>query len=97
MDGRDIGTVVLPTAELKIYLDASVTERAKRRFLELKNKGQNVKLSVVEAEVMARDEQDKNRAESPLRQAHDAVYIDSTELSPIQAAKKIVELTRSNA
>jgi cytidylate kinase len=97
MDGRDIGSVVLPKAELKIYLDATVAERAKRRFLELKNRGEDVSLEIIEAEIMARDEQDKNRTESPLRQAHDAVYIDSTALSPAQAAKRIVELVWSNA
>jgi cytidylate kinase len=97
MDGRDIGTVVLPQARLKIYLDASVAERAKRRFLELQQRGQNVSLSQVEAEVLARDNQDKNRAVSPLRQAHDAVYIDSTSLNSEQAAQKIVELVHSIA
>lgn len=97
MDGRDIGTVVLPQARLKIYLDASVAERAKRRFIELQQRGQNVSLSQVESEVLARDNQDKNRAVSPLRQAHDAVYIDSTSLSPEQAAQKIVELVHSIA
>jgi cytidylate kinase len=97
MDGRDIGTVVLPQARLKVYLDASVAERAKRRFIELQQRGQNVNLTQIEIEVLARDNQDKNRAVSPLRQAHDAVYIDSTSLSPEQAAQKIVELVRSIA
>ena len=97
MDGRDIGTVVLPLAELKIYLDASVAERAKRRFLELQTRGQDAVLAHVEAEVFARDEQDKNRSESPLRQAHDAVYIDCTSMSPGQAAQQIVDLVHSHA
>lgn len=97
MDGRDIGSVVLPKAKLKVYLDATVAERAKRRFLEMKNRGQDVSLEIIEAEIVARDEQDKNRTESPLRQAYDAVYIDSTALSPAQAAQRIVQLVRSNA
>ena len=97
MDGRDIGTVVLPKAQVKIYLDASVEERAKRRFLELQEKGQRVRLEHIEAEVLARDEQDKNRAESPLRQAHDAIYVDSTALTPAEAAQKIVDLVHSIA
>ena len=97
MDGRDIGSVVLPKAKLKVYLDATVAERAKRKFLELQNRGQDVSLAIIEAEITARDDQDKNRTESPLRQAHDAVYIDSTALSPAQAAQRIVELVRSNA
>ncbi len=100
MDGRDIGTVVLPDAELKIYLTADVKERAMRRFLELeaKNPGTN-SLEEIEKQVRERDERDMNRAIAPLRKAEDAVEIDTTHMSAEEAAQKIAELAaqRKNA
>lgn len=78
MDGRDIGTVVLPDAELKIYLDASVEERAKRRLGELRAQGKEAALSEVAEQIRQRDEADKSREHSPLRMAEDAVLLDST-------------------
>ena len=93
MDGRDIGTVVLPDAELKIYLTADVRERAMRRFLELeaKNPGTN-SLEEIEKQVRERDERDMNRAIAPLRKADDAVEIDTTHMSAEEAVDRIAEL-----
>lgn len=81
MDGRDIGTVVFPDAELKIFLTASPAVRAQRRYDELVYKGENVVFEEVLANVIDRDERDQNRSESPLRQADDAVVIDNSNLS----------------
>lgn len=81
MDGRDIGTVVFPNADIKFYLDASAQERGRRRFLELKAKGFDVDLDRITREIMERDEQDRNRSLAPLRPAPDAVFIDSSSLS----------------
>jgi len=81
MDGRDIGTVVFPEAELKIFLTALPEIRAKRRFDELKMQGANIKFEDVFENVKERDERDQNRAESPLKKADDAIIIDNTSLS----------------
>lgn len=78
MDGRDIGTTVFPAAELKIYVDASAQTRAQRRFKELVEKGSAVTYEEVLANVIHRDEIDRNRAESPLRRADDAIAIDNS-------------------
>lgn len=82
MDGRDIGTVVFPDAELKIFLTASPEIRAKRRMDELMAKGESVIFEEVLANVIERDERDQNRAESPLRKAEDAIVIDNSNLKP---------------
>ena len=81
VDGRDIGTVVLPDADLKIYLTASSEARAKRRFLELQQKGVEANFEEVLRDIILRDEQDMNRAIAPLRQAEDAVLVDTSELN----------------
>lgn len=81
MDGRDIGTVVMPNATLKIFLTASVSERAKRRFEEYRNKGVNVSLEELTREIIERDYQDSHRKISPLRKADDAIEVDTTSLS----------------
>ena len=81
MDGRDIGTVVLPDAELKIYLDAGVEERARRRQGELREQGKTEELSEVMEKIRQRDEADKTREHSPLRMANDAILLDSTGMS----------------
>ncbi len=94
MDGRDIGTVILPDAELKVYLDASVDERARRRHAELSARGEGVTLDTVRAELVARDAQDSGRAVAPLRAAEDAVTVDSTALSPRQVVARVVALAR---
>jgi len=95
MEGRDIGTVVLPDAELKIFLSGSVEERAKRRFLELQNKGESPVMSDVIEELRARDTQDSTRADSPLEKADDAVEIDTTDMTIEQVVKEIVRLARA--
>lgn len=81
MDGRDIGTVVLPDSKCKIYLTASSAVRAKRRYDELVEKGENADLSKIEADIIERDHRDMTREHSPLRQADDAVLIDSSDMS----------------
>ena len=86
MDGRDIGTVVLPGADVKIFLTADPEVRARRRFDELTAKGEKVKFEKVLQDLIARDEQDKNRKIAPLRPAKDAVHLDTTDLDIEQAA-----------
>jgi cytidylate kinase len=95
MDGRDIGTVVLPDAALKVYLDADVNERARRRQAELVAKGQALTVEAVREDLRARDAQDMQRATAPLRQAEDAVFLDSTGQSPQQLAQEIVRLAQA--
>ena len=80
MDGRDIGTVVLPDAKIKIFLTASAEARADRRFKELQEKGQDVAYETILKEIKERDYQDMNRATAPLKQAEDAVLVDTTEI-----------------
>lgn len=94
MDGRDIGTVILPNAAVKIYLTASVECRAKRRFEELLAKGQTVTLQSVLQDIQSRDEKDMNRAASPLRQAEDAVLLDSSALSLEQAIESVLHIIK---
>jgi cytidylate kinase len=84
MDGRDIGTVVFPQAELKIFLTASPEIRAQRRLDEMKAKGESVDYDSVLSNVKERDERDVNRAESPLRKADDAIEIDNSNLTPTE-------------
>lgn len=81
MDGRDIGTYVLPDADLKIFLTASVAERAKRRYLEMKQKGMQCEISKVIEDIEFRDKNDSEREFAPLRQAEDAILVDTSELS----------------
>lgn len=92
LDGRDICTTVLPDAPVKIYLTASAEERAKRRWKEMKEKGAAESYENVLAQVKVRDEQDMNRPVEPLRQAEDAVLLDSTNLSFEQVVDRIVKL-----
>ena len=81
MDGRDIGTQVLPNAELKFFMDADAEERGKRRYLELKEKNMNVDLENIIAEVKRRDHEDKTRTISPLHPAEDAIEVDTTKFT----------------
>ena len=94
MDGRDIGTRILPKADLKIYLTASVAARAKRRFLELQQKGEDVTLSRIEAEITERDERDMHRSVAPLCQAEDAVLIDSSDMTIKEVTDRIISLVK---
>lgn len=89
-DGRDMGTVVFPDAALKIFLTASAEERARRRYLQLKAKGDDVSLSSLLDEIRARDERDTQRAVAPLKPAADAIQLDSTELSIDQVLERIM-------
>jgi len=95
MDGRDIGTHVLPDAELKIFLTASVKERAERRYLEMKAKGEPVTLERLEAEIAERDRMDEQREASPLTRAHDAVLIDTTGISVAEVVDRILTLAKA--
>ena len=92
MDGRDIGTTVLPNAEVKIFLVASVHERAVRRFKENQTKGIDTPLDVLEKEIEERDYKDSHREISPLTQAKDAVLVDTTSLTIDQVVDRILEI-----
>ena len=92
MDGRDIGTVVFPEAELKIYLTASPEVRARRRYDEMVEKGENPDYNEVLANVRERDHRDQNRSESPLKKADDAIEIDNSTLTREQQREKIRKL-----
>lgn len=94
MDGRDIGTVVFPNAQLKVFLTATVDERAMRRYKELIAKGQQVELEQLKKDIASRDKQDSERAISPLRQAEDAVYLDTSDMSINQVADYIEGLVK---
>ena len=94
MDGRDIGTVVLPQANVKIYLTASSKVRAMRRYNELTQKGVFCDIHDIEQGIMERDAQDMNREISPLRQAKDAILIDSSNMTIDEVVEKIVSLAR---
>lgn len=95
MDGRDIGTCVLPDADLKVYLTASSAERARRRYLEQKERGVECDLDQIEKDIIARDEQDMNRKVSPLRQAEDAVLVDSSHMTIDEVVAEIIRLYRA--
>lgn len=92
MDGRDIGTCVLPNADVKVYLTASVEVRAKRRYEELLAKGQETDLEKIKKDIEDRDYRDMHRDISPLRQADDAVLVDSSDLSIEESAQAIMAL-----
>ena len=95
MDGRDIGTVVLPNADLKIYLSASSKVRAERRYLELLEKGQtDLDINDIEDEIIKRDEADMNREISPLKQADDAYYLDSSDMTLEEVVSKILSMVK---
>lgn len=94
MDGRDIGTCVLPHADVKVYLTASAAVRAKRRYDELAAKGETCDIQKIEEDIVKRDEQDMNREIAPLRQAEDAVLIDSSDMTIEEVVKAILDLCR---
>ena len=94
MDGRDIGTVVLPDAQIKIYLTASAEARADRRFKELTEKGQQVEYDVILKEIKERDYQDMNREIAPLKQADDAILVDTTELTLPQSIEYMLKVIK---
>jgi cytidylate kinase len=94
MDGRDIGTNVLTEAEVKIYLTASSKERANRRYKELVEKGEKADFDKIEADIIERDERDMNRAIAPLKQAEDAVYVDSSDMGIEDVVNTILSVAR---
>ena len=96
MEGRDIGTVVFPDADLKIFLDASVEVRAERRRLQYAQKGERLEFSEVLEQVRQRDGRDRERAVSPLVRAKDAVLVDNTAMSAEESARLIVFLAREH-
>lgn len=93
-DGRDMGTTVFPEAPLKIFMTASAEERAERRYKQLIAKGTNANIAALVADLKARDEQDANRAVSPLKPADDAILLDTTEMSIQQVTEKLLDLAR---
>jgi cytidylate kinase len=95
MVGRDIGTVVLPEADLKIYLDATEHERAMRRYRERVERGEPVEFESVLSEIKRRDQIDSSRLVAPLKQADDAIYLDSTGLSVSQVVERVIEIVKS--
>lgn len=95
LEGRDIGTVVFPDAEMKFFLTASPRVRAERRFLELNAKGQEVSLEDVERDQSLRDEADITRAHSPLRKADDAIEINTDELGPGEVVREMMKIVKS--
>lgn len=94
MDGRDIGTYVLPKAKAKFFITASVQERAKRRYLELKAGGQERPIKQLEAEIAARDKTDSEREFAPLRQAEDAILVDTTHMGIEEVVRFVVKKAR---
>ncbi len=94
LDGRDIGTVVFPNAALKLFVTATIDTRAKRRYLELTQKGMSVKLEEVAGNLAERDQIDSNRADSPLKQADDAILIDNTNLSRVEQLAMVLALVK---
>ena len=94
MDGRDIGSLVLPEADCKIYLTASTRVRAVRRYKELEAKGEAVRLEEVEQKIIDRDNRDMTRETAPLIQAEDAVYLDASAMTIDQVVERIKELAR---
>ena len=95
MVGRDIGTVVLPEADLKIYLDATEHERAMRRYRERIARGEQVEFDTVLNEIKRRDHIDSSRSVAPLKKADDAIYLDSTGLSVSQVVERVIEIVKS--
>lgn len=92
MDGRDIGTVVLPNADLKVFLTASSRVRAERRYKELTQKGETCDIDAIEKDIIERDYRDSHREISPLKQAEDAILVDSSYMTIDEVAKKIINL-----
>lgn len=96
MDGRDIGTVVLPDAQVKIFLTASAGERAKRRYEELLQKGEQVSYEEVLEQLMQRDQQDSIRKEAPLKQAQDAYFLDTSKIGLEESVEAVIQLIEQN-
>ena len=96
MDGRDIGTVVLPRADVKVFLTAAPEARTRRRVLDLEQRGQQADYDTVLRDIIDRDEQDRNRPIAPLRQAEDAVLLDTTDLNLAQSLEALLAIIKEN-
>ena len=96
MDGRDIGTCVLPDADLKIYLTASVEERARRRYTELKEKGEDADMEKIKKDIEERDYRDMHRDIAPLKQADEAIFVDSSDMTIEEVVEKIASYVKKN-
>ena len=96
MDGRDIGTVVLPDADVKIFLTAAPESRAQRRLLELEQRGQEADYDTILRDIIARDEMDRNRPIAPLRQAEDAVLLDTTHLDLEESLRALLNIIKEH-
>jgi cytidylate kinase len=94
-DGRDMGTVVFPDAEIKVFLTASAEERANRRYLELKEKGHDVKIGDLLSEIQARDDRDTNRTVAPMVPAEDAIEVDSTNISAQEVFQQLISVVEA--
>jgi len=94
LDGRDIGTVIAPEAEVKLFVTASVEARAQRRWKEMQARGESHTLAEIEADLRRRDERDRSRAEAPLRAADDAVTLDTSDLGPAEAVAAAIALVQ---
>ena len=94
-DGRDMGTVVFPDAEIKVFLTASAEERANRRYLELKQKGHDVKIGDLLTEIQARDDRDTNRSVAPMVPAEDAIEVDSTSISAQEVFEQLIDVVEA--
>ncbi len=92
MDGRDIGTVIAPDADVKLFVTASVEARALRRWKEMQSRGENPSLEAIAEDLRQRDERDRNRAEAPLRPADDATTVDTSQLGKEEAIQAVIEL-----
>ena len=97
MEGRDIGTVIAPNADLKFYMIASAEARAERRVLQLKEKGQKADYEEILKSIISRDERDSSRKTAPLKPADDAILIDTSTLTLEEVINKVLELSRKNA
>jgi cytidylate kinase len=95
LDGRDIGTVIAPEAEVKLFVTASVAERARRRWLEMQARGNAVPLTEIERDIAARDARDMSRKDAPLMAAPDALVIDTTSFNREQAIEAVIEAVRT--
>lgn len=97
LDGRDIGTVIAPDADVKLWVDAAVEERARRRFLEFSARGETVALPEVLARLRERDQRDADRRDAPMKPADDAIWIDTTQLSPEACLAKAIEIVEARS
>ncbi len=95
MEGRDIGTVVFPNADVKIFLDANVEERVRRRLLETRAKGQEISPTLLAEQMKERDQRDSTRADAPLSQAPDAIYVDTTPLTIEEVEETLLKIIRA--